>query len=100
MLTIFTTADRILSQLQTSWASDINPIITKAQNQSIILPSVPLVIGPNVINHRLGKKLQGWSLTRQRAAANIYDNQDANQSPALTLVLISDANVSVDIEVF
>ena len=88
--------------LQNTWASAINPVINNAPNQSIILKNVVLVNGTNVINHLLGRKLQGWKVVRQRAAAQIYDDQDNNQQPQLTLILvvISAVQFSVDLEVF
>lgn len=86
--------------LQTTWSALLDPLLKKPQNSSNILESVPLVIGSNTVNHKLGRKLQGWSLTRQRAAASIYDTQDSNPTPDLTLVLVSSAVVTVNIEVF
>jgi len=86
--------------MQTSWASKINPVLLSPPNNSLILKQVQLVIGQNAINHRLGQRLQGWNIVRKRAAADIYDTQDANPNPTLTLWLVSDANVVCDIEVF
>ncbi len=86
--------------MQTSWTAQLNPLLANPTSSNSILKSVSLVTGSNTINHLLGRKLQGWSLTRQRAAASIYDDQDNNQSPELTLVLISNAPVVIDLEVF
>lgn len=86
--------------LQSKWASILNPLIATPANNSSILSAVKLTTGSNTINHKLGKNLTGWSVIRQRSAASIYDNQDSNQMPNLTLVLVSDADVSVDLEVF
>lgn len=85
---------------QDRWASLINPILTNPALDSSILKNVSLAVGNNVINHKLGRKLQGWRLVRQRAQANIWDEQDSNQMQDLTLVIASDAIVNVDIEVF
>lgn len=82
------------------WATILNPIVANPANNSIILKNIALTIGNNVINHKLGRNLQGWIIIRKRASADIYDQQDSNQMPALTLVLISDAPVTVDIEVY
>jgi hypothetical protein len=82
------------------WAAQLNPLLNSPQNNSLILEKVPLINGTTIINHLLGKVLTGWKVIRQRSAASIYDNQDSNQSPQLTLVLISDASVVVDLEVF
>lgn len=99
-LPIFQTPERILSMLQTRWASIIDPFLANPALDSIILPSVRLAVGTNVISHRLGRKLQGWSIVRQRSAASVYDTQDASTMPELTLTLVSSAAVVVDILVF
>lgn len=82
------------------WGAILNPIVANPANNSLILKNVELAIGANVINHRLGKPLTGWSIIRKRASADIYDTQDTNQMPQLTLTLVSDAIVTVDLEVF
>ena len=96
----FNTNIQELSLMQGSWDSQLNPMLANPSLKCIILKNVELVSGSNVVNHLLGRKLQGWRIVRQRAAASIHDNQDNNQSPALTLLLISSAPVSVDLEVF
>jgi len=89
-----------MDQLQTKWSAIINPVITNPANNSSILKNITLTTGTNVINHKLGQPLQGWNPVRIRAAATFYDLQDTNQTPDLTLVLVSSANVIIDLEVF
>lgn len=84
----------------TTWAQALDPVINNPLNKVSILKNQSLVTGTNVINHKLGRQLQGWFLVRQRAAASIYDTQDSNQMPQLTLTLESSAPVVVDIGVF
>jgi len=86
--------------MQTAWATQLNPVIANPLAQGRLIQNVSLVSGANVINHQLGRKLQGWILTRQRSAASIYDTQDSNTMPALTLQLTSSAAVTVDLFVF
>lgn len=86
---------------QTMWAQALNPIIANPTNSASILKSISLTVGINVINHKLGAPLQGWSIIRMRnVTSNIHDLQDSNQTPALTLVLVSSAAVVVDLMVF
>ena len=85
---------------QTQWATQLDPIISNPLTSSIILKNVSLAAGTNVINHKLGRTLQGWNPTRVRAAATIYDLQDTNQTPQLTLVLVASAPVIIDLAVF
>ncbi len=89
-----------LDLMQTQWAQQLDPVIANPVLQNNILSKVSLVAGTNVINHKLGRKLQGWQLSRIRASATIYDNQDSNQMPELTLILVSSADVVVDLVVF
>lgn len=97
----FKSEDRDFELMQSAWSTALNPLLRNAALQSLILPNIQLVIGPNVINHKLGRKLQGWKIVRKRGpATDIYDQQDNNASPALTLALNSNAIVNVDIEVF
>lgn len=89
-----------LPLLQTKWAAILNPLLGNPSLDSLILENVSLNNGTNVINHTLGRKLQGWRIIRIGGAATIYDQQDSNQTPSLTLVLVSNAAVVVSLEVF
>lgn len=89
-----------LTSMQTRWASQLNPLLANPLTAGRLIRNVELSTGANTINHGLGRKLQGWVLTRLRAAAQIYDMQDSSIIPNLTLTLVSDANVAVDLWVF
>lgn len=99
-LPIYQTNNKDLSLLQTTWSSALNPLLSNSANQTLVLPNVALTVGSNVINHRLGKNLTGWSIIRQRGPASIWDLQDTNSMPTLTLILETDTAVTVDIEVW
>lgn len=94
------TDDQDLMLLQTKWSSAINPVINQPWNSGVILKSVVLATGSNTINHKLGRALQGWVVIRMRSSATVYDTQDSNTMPALTLKLTASANVTVDLLVF
>lgn len=94
------TNDADLNKTQDNLVRTLNPVFNTPILAGNLLQLVPLVIGPNTIDHLLGRKLIGWMITRQRALANIYDIQDSNKMPTSTLILISDANVTVDLYVF
>lgn len=89
-----------LTDMQTRWASEIDPILKNATTNPLILPNVTLALGDNVVNHRLGRKLQGWYISRIRGPATIYDTQDINIMPTLTLQLNASAPVSIDLVVW
>lgn len=96
----FDSTDRSMTLLQSAWASKIDPLLNNPLANGRILKQVTLQVGTNQVNHGLQKPLQGWYIVRQRSAASVYDNQDNNQMPSLTLELVSSAVVIVDLFVF
>lgn len=99
-LPLFQTAVKELSLMQTKWKSILDPLLGNLSSQSSLLPNVALNNGTTVVNHMLGRKLIGWSIVGINGAATIYDQQASNQTPQSTLVLISNAAVTVSLEVF
>ncbi len=79
------------------WATTLNPVIANPLNNIQIIPNVSLKNGVNIINHMLGRTLQGWVLTDLQGAASIYRSAPFNSS---TLTLTSNAAVTVNIGVF
>lgn len=87
-------------QMENAWATLIEPFLNNPPNNPVLLKNISLSTGSNTINHRLGRKLIGWKITRIRSAATIYDEQDSNTNPQLTLILNSSAPALVDLECF
>lgn len=99
-LPLYQNAEENFHLMQTGWAQQLDPVISLPINSGITLKKILLTSGMNQVSHLLARKLQGWFIVRQRSSASVYDLQDANQTPALTLSLMSSANVSVDLFVF
>lgn len=89
-----------LPMMQTKWASILNVLLSNPSLSSSILRNVSLANGTTVVNHKLGRPLQGWRIVGINGAATVYDSQASNQTPALTLVLVSSAAVIANLEVF
>lgn len=89
-----------LSLLQDRWKAILDTLLTNPSLQSNLLHAVTLTSGSNTINHKLGRTLIGWRIVRLRGSATIYDTQDNNPQPDLTLQLTSSADVSIDLEIF
>jgi hypothetical protein len=89
-----------LDLLQTKWAQELDPVLKFPPVKGVLLKSIALTTGTNVVNHRLSRNLQGWVITRIKSAATIYDQQDSNQTPALTLILVSSADAVIDLWVY
>lgn len=84
---------------QTQWAQQLDPVVSNPLVQGRLL-TTSLVNGTTIVNHKLGRKLQGWFIVGINGIASIYDNQATNQTPQLTLSLTSNAAVSCSIWVF
>lgn len=85
------------SYMQTRWKSALDPVLANPLINGLQLTDVSLSIGTTVINHRLGRKQQGWFLTDVNGAAQIYRSQALNDT---TLTLTSDAAVTVSLLVY
>lgn len=96
-LPIFKDDNKNLMQMQNRWASIINPMLSNPLAQPNILENVSLATGVNVINHKLGRKMQGWFLTDITGIATIYRSAAMND---LTLTLTVSAPITANIGVF
>jgi hypothetical protein len=95
------TQDKDINQLQRNIAKVVEPVASNPLVNGLILQDVPLVSGDNVINHKLGRTLQGWVIVRKHGnSTTTYDKQDTNATPNRTLVLSSTGTTTVDIYVF
>lgn len=94
------TGDAPLDNVQKNLVRILTPVTSMSLMGGNLLTSQVLTAGANTINHGLGRTLVGWIITRQRAASTIYDTQDTNTTPKMTLNLNSSAAVTVDIYVF
>jgi hypothetical protein len=84
--------------MQTQWASEINPLLANPSNNSRVITGIVLVANtPQVVNHKLGRKMQGWEIADINANANVWRTQPFN---AQTITLESSANVTINIRVF
>lgn len=88
-----------LSTMQTRWKSEIDPILSNPLNSMSVLPNVPLVMGTNTINHKLGRVMQGWFVVDIQGIATIY-RPNTNPFNDLTLTLMSSAAVTCSLGVF
>lgn len=92
---------RVINTLQNNIENSFNPIVSNIQNDSTILQNIQLLAGQNnIVNHTLNRNLMGYNIIRLRANSIVWDTQDSNPSPNLTLWLSCSANVIVDLEVF
>lgn len=79
------------------WAQSLNPIIASPLSSASFLLNIPLINGTNIIQHKLGRLMQGWFISDVNGAATIYRSAPMNN---LTLTLTSSAAVTVNIGVF
>lgn len=99
-LPLFKDSSQPFQLLQLKWSSILNPLIAQPLSQALILPHLIIMTGSNIINHRLGRVLQGYLVILNQENATFYDDQENNQMPDLTLNLISSADTIISLMVF
>lgn len=85
--------------------SALQPFVQDVRSRQVvdgrIVSGIVLVTGqPNIVVHKLDREPVGYMVIRASAAANVYDAQASNITPAQTLDLRTSANVTVSIWVF
>lgn len=90
--------DNVQFQLmQSSWASQLNPLLALPTSSPSLLKNIKLVSGANVINHKLGRVPQGWIVTDVNAVITLYRSAAFND---LTLTLTSSGAATISLMVF
>ena len=92
--------DDVTNRIQDQLISKMNPVLSNQLTNGSLLTSISLNSGSNTVNHKLGRKLVGWFVTRLRANVQIWDSQDGNKNDSQTLLLNASGSVTVDIWVF
>jgi hypothetical protein len=94
------TEDTDLSRVQDNASKTLDAVVAIPLMGGLLLQGVVLINGTTTVSHKLGRSLVGWVTTRRSAAATIYDTQATSATPGLTLTLVSNALVTVDLWVF
>lgn len=93
--------DSTLNRMQDQVEFTISQLVRTEILDGRLMKEVKLQTGStNVIEHKLGRAIRGWVLTRKRANATVWDSQDSNTRQDKFLNLECSADVSVDLWVF
>ena len=90
--------NQILNQLQMKWRAILNPALEVSIINGIQL-SLSLVRGPNTINHKLQRTMQGFIITDLTGPAVIWRTQPMNQT-TLSVICSSTVNVTAGMWVY
>lgn len=82
------------------WAATLNPLLANPLVSGRIINDVAVVTGDNVINHGLGDTLQGYIVIGNNANVTVYDKQQVNPRPYLTLILVASGAAVLSLYVF
>ncbi len=95
------TSSADLSRVQDNIVQAIEPLIASKVVDGILVQGVVLDSAKlNVIFHKLGRELMGWTVVGQDANAVVWDEQAANPLKSKTLRLQCSADVTVNLWVF
>jgi hypothetical protein len=71
----FQSDDRNFQLMQNSWGAILSPLLKLPLVNGVTVTDVTVTSGANVINHKLGRKPQGWFTTDINAAITLYRSQ-------------------------
>jgi hypothetical protein len=93
--------DDVQNRFQDNVANALDPIVQQEILGGNLLRGISILTGvDNNVPHKLGRKLLGWMLVRNRANSVVWDSQDFNLSQNSTLILNCSANTTIDLWVF
>ena len=88
-----------LPMMQTQWASQLDPVLSNLLVNGQLLTNQMLATGSNAVNHKLGRKPNGWFIVSPEAAGSVYQ-ASYQPNPTLILTLTSTADIPCSIWVF
>ena len=95
------TQDTTLNKMQRNIENAFGPITKSNIVNGVLIKEINLFTGKdNVIFPNIGREVEGWVITRQRAESNIWDLQDTSSSSTKTLTLRCSADVTIDLWIF
>lgn len=92
--------DTDLNMVQFNIEQFVKPLVDNVLLNHVLIKDVMLDVGDNVIDHKLGRQLQGYLVVKKSDNSNIYDKQTTNKTQTKTLVLNSSASVLISLIVF
>ena len=97
MLPLIKDNNQALMLVQTQWKAQLDPVLASPITAPLVIANIFLASGTTVVNHKLGRKMQGWILTDINGAAQVHRSAPLNDK---TLTLTSNAAVTCNILVF
>jgi hypothetical protein len=90
-----------IQKLQDHMAESLSRLLAQPDVPKLLLENVALnEVTATDVPHGLGRSITRYLVCRRSAAAEVYDQQDDNPTPAQTLRLLSSQPVRVDLLVF
>lgn len=90
-------SDRVQNQTAQNIIQNLNQLLKNPLTQGNLLTGIALVSGANVIQHKLGRQIQGWVLVDVTSVITLYRSAPMNDA---TLTLTSSASSTVSLYVF
>ena len=91
---------RVFNTIQEHIIQAVKPLLTDPFLDGVLISDLELAVGDNIIDHGLGRKYQGYLITKQNAVSSFYLSSTTNNSQHLTIILVASAAVTIDLRVF
>ena len=100
-LRTFNTTNSDTDRLYQNVSQFANQFTTRPFLDGLLLKDLTLTAGSNnPVNHKLGRKLQGWVIVNKTAETDVWAPTSLQTRPDKTLVLSCTANVTISLYLF
>lgn len=89
-----------LTQVQDNISLSLLQIQNSEFQNGVFVEVSLLSASDNVVNHGLGRVVQGWTVIRKDARADVWDSSATNNFPDKQIILSASANVKVKLYLF
>ncbi len=96
----FNSADRELTLVQENIDSALSQLQLNSISNGLLLSGVALVVGDNVVTHKLGRKCRGYLVVSVSGATALYDNLGSGSDVEQNFILNSSAACTASLWVF
>lgn len=89
-----------VTRLQSHIKTTLNPLLELPISDGILIKNLTINTSDTLIDHKLGRKPEGFLITRLRTNAVIYESATSNDEDNRMIILIASATATADIYFF
>lgn len=94
------TDDQEVTRLQSHLKTVLNPLLELPISDGVLIKDLTINTADTLIEHKLGRRPEGFLITRLKSNSVIYESATANNEATRLIILIASATATADIYFF